>query len=82
MNKKQKTIAKNLPKATNYYLTKSTNQRSLYPEKIIPFIEGHCICIENYKEAFDSILSRINEKDMVIITGSAFLVGDILNDFY
>ena len=71
-----------MPKATNYYLTKSTNQRSLYPEKIKPLINGDCICIENYKEAFNSILSIINEKDMVIIIGSAFLVGDILNDFY
>ena len=81
-DKDLKTIIKNLPKATNYYLTKSTNQRSLHPEKIKPFINGKCICMENYGEAFNSILSMINEKDMVIITGSAFLVGDILNDFY
>lgn len=82
-DKNIETIIKKLPMANYYYLTKSKNERSLDPEKIKPIInQNNCICIESYREAFKTALSTAKEKDLVLITGSAFLVGDILNDFY
>ena len=34
------------------------------------------------KEAFLKAKNRANENDLVLITGSAFLVSDILKEFY
>ena len=36
----------------------------------------------NYKEAFEEAKKQAKKEDMVLITGSAFLIGDILNEFY
>ena len=58
------------------------SQRSLSSKIIQPLIGDNCICIDSYAEAYKTILSLMKEKDMLLITGSAFLVGDILNDFY
>jgi folylpolyglutamate synthase/dihydropteroate synthase len=37
---------------------------------------------QNYKEAYNNAKDNANEKDLVLITGSAFLIGDILKEFY
>ena len=81
-DKNLESILKDLPVAYDYYITKSSNQRSLSPKIIQPLIGDNCICIDSYAEAYKTILSSMKEKDMLLITGSAFLVGDILNDFY
>ena len=81
-DKNLESILKYLPVAHSYYITKSSNQRSLSPNNIQPLIGDNCICIDSYAEAYKTILSSMKEKDMLLITGSAFLVGDILNDFY
>ena len=81
-DKNLESILKYLPVAHSYYITKSSNQRSLSPKIIQPLIGVNCICIDSYAEAYKTILSSMKEKDMLLITGSAFLVGDILNDFY
>jgi folylpolyglutamate synthase/dihydropteroate synthase len=36
----------------------------------------------DYKEAFEEAKKEAKKEDMVLITGSAFLIGDILNEFY
>jgi len=81
-DKNLESILKYLPVAHSYYITKSSNQRSLSSKIIQPLIGDNCICIDSYAEAYKTILSSMKEKDMLLITGSAFLVGDILNDFY
>jgi dihydrofolate synthase/folylpolyglutamate synthase len=72
-----------LPNAEFIYVTKSSNERSLASKEIGKLIKrGDCICIDNYKAAFKELMDRVNNKDLVLITGSAFLVGDILSDFF
>ena len=72
-----------LPNAEFIYVTKSSNERSLASKEIGKLIKrGDCICIDNYKVAFKQLMDRVNNKDLVLITGSAFLVGDILSDFF
>ena len=77
------TLLKILPKAETYYFTKSSNDRSIDPEILkTKFSKENKRVYQNYKEAFNNAKDNANEKDLVLITGSAFLIGDILKEFY
>ena len=72
-----------LPKADYIYATKSDNERSLNPA----ILKNKLNLNENqifdyYKNAFISAKKLANKEDLVLVMGSAFLIGDILKEFY
>ena len=72
-----------LPKADYIYATKSDNERSLNPA----ILKNKLNLNENqifdyYKNAFISAKKLANKGDLVLVMGSAFLIGDILKEFY
>ena len=72
-----------LPKAETYYFTKSSNERSIDPKILkTKFIKENSRVYDDYKEAFEEAKKEAKKEDMLLITGSAFLIGDILNEFY
>ena len=77
------TLLNLLPKAETYYFTKSSNDRSIDPEILkTKFNKDNSRVYGDYKEAFEEAKKQAKKEDMVLITGSAFLIGDILNEFY
>ena len=71
------------PKDATYYITKSTNQRSADPNIIQPHIRAKKVnCYNDFKEAFHTINKAVKKDDFVLICGSVFLVGDILQEFF
>ena len=71
------------PKEATYYITKSTNERSADPQIIAAHVCGEKVnCYLDFKEAFHSINKAVKKDDFVLICGSAFLVGDILQEFF
>ena len=77
------TLLNLLPQAEIYYFTKSSNDRSLDPEILkTKFNKDNSIVYGDYNEAFEEAKKEAKKEDMVLITGSAFLIGDILNEFY
>jgi dihydrofolate synthase/folylpolyglutamate synthase len=77
------TLLNLLPKAETYYFTKSSNERSIDPEILkTKFNKKNTRVYGDYKEAFEEAKKEAKKEDMVLITGSAFLIGDILNEFY
>ena len=82
-DKNLKDILHYLPNADFIYATQSSNERSVDSNEIGTLVkEGECICIDDYKVAFKKLMGKVNDQDLVLITGSAFLVGNILHDFY
>ena len=76
-------IIKALPNAETYYFTKSSNERSIDPEILkTKFNKENTRVCHNYKEAFNGAQKVAKQEDLVLITGSAFLIGDILKEFY
>ena len=77
------TLLNLLPQAEIYYFTKSSNDRSIDPKILkTKFNKENSRVYGNYKEAFEEAKKQAKKEDMVLITGSAFLIGDILNEFY
>ena len=77
------TLLNLLPKAETYYFTKSSNERSIDPKILkTKFIKENSRVYDDYKEAFEEAKKEAKKEDMLLITGSAFLIGDILNEFY
>ena len=71
------------PKDATYYITKSTNERSVNPNLIQPHIRAKKVnCYHEFKEAFHSINKVAKKDDFVLICGSVFLVGDVLQEFF
>ncbi len=71
------------PKDATYYITKSTNERSGDPYLIQHHIHAEKVnCFNDFKEAFYMINNAVNKDDFVLICGSVFLVGDILQEFF
>ena len=77
------TLLNLLPKGETYYFTKSSNDRSIDPEILkTKFNKKNTRVYGDYREAFEEAKKVATKEDMVLITGSAFLIGDILNEFY
>ena len=71
------------PKEATYYITKSSNERSANPILIQSHIRTkNANCYLDFKEAFHSINKAVKKDDFVLICGSVFLVGDILQEFF
>lgn len=77
------TLLNLLPKAETYYFTKSSNDRSIDPKILkTKYNKENSVVYTDYKEAFDGVKKVAKEEDLILITGSAFLIGDILNEFF
>ncbi len=82
-DKNIKEILPLIPKADYFYLTKSKNERSLDPDILHNLLKKKNSSVYfEFKEAFLKAKNRANENDLLLITGSAFLIGDILKEFY
>lgn len=72
-----------LPKADYIYATKSDNERSLNPAILKNKLNlNENQIFDDYKNAFISAKKLANKEDLVLAMGSAFLIGDILKEFY
>ena len=72
-----------LPKTMSYFITQSSSERAMKCIEIEQLMKGfNTTCFANYKEAYNVAIKESNEEDLVFIGGSAFLVGDILKDFF
>ena len=77
------TLLNLLPKGETYYFTKSSNDRGIDPEILkTKFNKKNTRVYGDYREAFEEAKKVATKEDMVLITGSAFLIGDILKEFY
>ncbi len=76
-------IIQKLPKTLSYYLTESTSDRAMKCHELKSYFSGYkTTCFTDHKEAYKTALEKSNEEDLIFIGGSAFLVGDILSDFF
>ena len=71
-----KTISK-IIKADKVILTKSSNYKAIGPIKIKKYFTKPII-IKNPKKAFKYAKNLATKKDLIIITGSIFLVGELM----
>ena len=76
-----------VPIADEIIITKADNGRALKPELIRGYIKGKKVHIANdTKEALGLSFMRAEQKDLILATGSFFLIGEIrkevLKDFY
>ncbi len=68
------------PLADHLILTRPKEERASMPEEIFPFISkrGNCVeIIEDSQEAIERACSMAGEGDLVCVTGSLYLVGEI-----
>lgn len=69
-----------LPKKSNYYFTSAHSPRALDHETLSMIanqksIEGNCF--ENVNDAIESALKKATKKDLIIVSGSIYIVGDV-----
>tara|TARA_B100001142_G_scaffold265982_1_gene270288 strand:- start:15 stop:1235 length:1221 start_codon:yes stop_codon:yes gene_type:complete len=80
-NKDIDSICKCLPKNYNYFLCGSNNNRIIDPNNFKSIFAKHDLNYKIYNfacDAYDDILSTMDEKNLIMITGSTFIVADIL----
>ena len=76
-------IVRLFPKNAHYYITKSTNERSVDPILIKEQLKyEHITCFEKHQEAIEAVQKSANKNDFILICGSVFLIGDVLRDFF
>jgi dihydrofolate synthase/folylpolyglutamate synthase len=75
-----------LPPAARVIITRSKNDRAEEPEAIKNLIEptylGKTIVVPDTRQAVQRALDEAETEDMVLITGSLYVVGEILPLFY
>jgi dihydrofolate synthase / folylpolyglutamate synthase len=76
-------VAALAPGAARVYLTRSAHERSAPPAQLEPFVRRSAPAVEmrvyeNAASAFDAALAGASERDLVLVTGSLFLVGEAL----
>jgi len=72
-----KTISK-IIKANNVIITKSSNFKAAEPKIIKKYFNKNSIIINNPKKALKYAKKIAAKKDLILITGSIFLVGELL----
>ena len=80
-NKDIDSICKCLPKNYNYFLCGSNNNRIIDPNNFKSIFAKHDLNYKIYNfacDAYDDILSKMDENNLIMITGSTFVVADIL----
>ena len=73
-----------LPKAYHYILTEATSTRAQSSELLNTKMKEYpnTIEIKNYKKAFLWAKSKATNEDLIFVGGSAFLVAEILREFF
>ncbi len=69
------------PKKFKYYLCGSHNSRILEPSKLSEYFNQNnlnCEVFDFVFEAYDSLLTKTEENDVICILGSTFIVSDLL----
>ncbi len=59
-------------------LTKSTNPRACEPEVLAKYTIGPRIAISDLENAIDFVLNEAGTVDLILVTGSIYLVGDVM----
>ena len=60
-------------------MTKSTNHRSIDPKILAAqFNKDNTKVYQSYKEAFEDSKAVAKKEDMILVSGSTFLIGNIL----
>ncbi len=72
----KKMVKKISKEADEVVFTELENERALNPEKLDEIYEGKSV--KEIKEAFKSALKSAGKKDLVLVTGSHYLVGPVL----
>ena len=77
-------ILRILPKEYHYILTEATSTRAQSSELLNTKMKGYpnTTEIKNYKKAFLWAKSKATNEDLIFVGGSAFLVADILREFF
>ena len=77
-------ILRILPKEYHYVLTEATSTRAQSSKLLNTKMKGYpnTIEIKNYKKAFLWAKSKATNEDLIFVGGSAFLVADILREFF
>lgn len=58
-------------------LTKSANPRAANPRELVKYFKGRKLCVaENVKEARDKSAALAGKNDLILVTGSLFVVGE------
>ena len=74
-------ILSSLPKDISYYLCSSSNPRIMCEQELESFFNTYnlnCQLFPNSVAAYQFLLKKIDENDIILITGSTFIVSDIL----
>jgi dihydrofolate synthase / folylpolyglutamate synthase len=77
-------LKKLLPLGDRLILTSPNTERAMPPEALLPFAKQYLRRIEvmkNSREALKRALSIANENDLICITGSLYLIGEIKKAF-
>ena len=77
-------ILKILPKHAVYYLCEADTARALKPQLLLEAFENNglkAIIGGNVPETFALVQKTMNHRDLLMITGSCFVVGDVLGMF-
>ena len=73
-----------LPKKFKYYICGGSNERVLDPDKVISIFQKHHLqykSFSNSPSAYNYIKDSMLENELIFITGSTFIVSDILKYF-
>jgi dihydrofolate synthase/folylpolyglutamate synthase len=77
-------VKKLIPCANRVILTRPASERALPPEAIVPVAQQylrHIEVVENTYEALQKALSIADQDDLICVTGSLYLVGEIKRIF-
>ena len=80
-DKETNSIVSLFPPNFTYYLTGSYNSRILDPNKLSKYFDRYNLNYEVFDfafEAYDYLLSKTDENDLICICGSTFIVSDLL----
>jgi len=80
----EKMLSELLPFADDVIFTSSANDRALFPESMKEFAPKAFV-VDNASSALKKAKSMLNEKDVLIITGSLYLIGEctaIIDDIF
>ncbi|MFC1722571.1 glutamate ligase domain-containing protein [Nanoarchaeota archaeon] len=73
LNKDYKRMLNLLPECDELVCTESTIERKVPVEDI----DVDCVKIKDFKEAYEYCKNKVGEKDLLLVCGSIFLVGDL-----
>jgi dihydrofolate synthase/folylpolyglutamate synthase len=77
------TVLSLLPKDAIYYFTQASVKRAMPAEEFARIAENHNLhgtCYPNVETAYLSAKQNAEEKDLIFIGGSTFIVADMLNN--